>query len=437
MVRIILFSLCLLSIISCGANLGETQDLDVRITDTSSGEIILLDRQVTPKNCLLDGTLRTSYYNRYKLPFADFKYPSSIIKKVFLAGTKEIYKSRVGSRSGVGVNDYGKPFIPCFGFDYSNYNSYQSAAVDALYSFSLIESNKSLLPQGMPKLSLRVATNIKHIVETSEDGVLKREVKNLINNAFYTYKDKEVTYVPKGSPHIGISPFASTAMWKIPFVGVHEYGHHLFAYLVPNYVNDKLSKLHSTLCFDRGNDHFRKSKKRKTQFYDVMKAFNEGVADLFSRQILDKKITLKGIGCLEKTREVDSKYFSNDIPKKMTQSVFRQFLIPQNKESRNCMRTINFNDPHMVGAIIAHSFHKIFDKVKLEKEERLSFLYRYLRLVNREYPRLRALEPQSALEKIIYLGLQSIDNMAILSQKDKCGLVSRYFPTLHHYYSCK
>jgi hypothetical protein len=196
-------------------------------------------------------------------------------------------------------------------------------------------------------------------------------------------------------------------------------------------------KFNSRLCFDHGSSAFKKGRSSGAKFKDSMSSLNEGIADLFSRYILDKKITLKGITCLEQTRDVDSRKFANNAPKVMTQSVFNQFLKPGSPSGINCLRTINFHDPHMVGSIIANTFYELLEKRKLEKKDKLKFLYRYLGKINSQYYNLKKLNPQAALEKMMFLGIELSQSFFDLSKKEKCGFVSRHFPTLHHYYSCK
>jgi hypothetical protein len=439
MIKIGFLFIGLFVLVSCGAQLKTERGLDIDIVNTSTGEIMKLDRQEQPIDCLSDNTLRTKTYNNHDYNVVDFTYPHSIVNKVYLGGKKEIFRSTIGRRSGLGENDYGRTFKPCFGFDYSGFRSYQSAAVNTLFSFSEVEKakKKGMLPAGISKITLRVGTNVQHIRERSEDGTIIRGVEDLINNAFYSYGTKEVTYVPQGIPHTGISAFSSIAMWDIPFVGVHEYGHHIFSHLVPNYINDKTASSHSRLCFDKGNHNFKKSRKGKASANDAMRALNEGMADLFARYVLDKKITLKGITCLEQTRDVDSKKFANGLPKKMTQSAFRSFLSEKGPQGINCMRTVNFQDPHMVGAIVANTFYELLKRNQLSKAEKLNFIYNYLRKINAQYFYLKNLNAQSALEKMIYIGIEQSRSIVGLSKKEKCGFVARHFPTLHHYYSCK
>jgi hypothetical protein len=439
MIRIGLLLTGLLAFISCGVQLEGERELDVEMLDSSTGDILKLDRQKQPTDCLSSGLIRSKFYNNYAFPVVDFNYPSSVVKTVYLAGTKEIYKSTVGNRSGLGENDYGRVFKPCLGFDYSSFKSYQSAAANALYSFSLIENakNQQMLPAGISKITLRVGTNVKQIKERSDNGKLIRDVKNLINNAFYSYNSKEVTFVPQGTPHEGISPFSSIAMWEIPFVGTHEYGHHIFSYLVPNYTNDKSIAFHSKHCFDKGSSSFTKSRGRNASVNDSMKALNEGISDLFSRYILDKKVTLKGITCLEKTRDVDSKIFANNRPKKMSQNVFDEFLSAKSPSGSDCNLSVNFHDSHMVGAIIANTFYELLESKDLTKKEKLNFLYDYLKKINIKYHELKSMDAQSAIENMVYMGIEQGNSLIGMSKRNKCRFVATHFPTLHHFYSCK
>lgn len=427
--------------ISCGAQVAPVEDLEVSSQDVSSGEIIKLERQVTPKDCLAIGKLRASTYDNYKFPVVDFSYPSSILKSVYLGGKKEIFFSSVGNRSGIGENDYGKVFAPCFGYDYSEQNTYQSAAASALYSFSLIENVSHLLPSGISKVTLRVGANVQHIRERSNNGILERKIDNKINNAYYSYNLKEITFVPQGDPYEGISPFASIGMWKIPFIGVHEYGHHIFSHFMTNYIEDKFSKFDHASCSHnshsssiKGNN---KSRSGRAGFSDVIRAFNEGIADLFATAVIGENASLKGITCFEQNRDVKSREFSNNTSKKMTRAVLKSFIEPASKTSRNCLSSINFNEPHAVGAIIAHTFYNLFEKIELDQRQRIKFIYNYLSRVNRRYLSLKRFTAQQVLEEIVYLGLETSSDKVSLSQKDKCGFVGKYFPTLHKYYSCK
>jgi hypothetical protein len=434
MINLSLLSL-LLVLSSCGVAVRTTKDLDVNVVDISEGTPSPLMQEKIPKNCNFTKAFKTNIYYDYKHRAQKLSHLNSIIDSVYLGGEKEVFKSTIGFRYRSPLSIMGRMFKACGGHDYTKNKSYQSAAASALYSFSEIEKIKHLLPASISPVRLRVATTVRNIYETSEDGVLVREEKQLINNAFYNSKDKEIIFVPQGTPDYGFVPFSGIPMWEIPFVSAHEYGHHVFSHFMTNYLNDKLIKHKPRVCFD---DHFEGGDQdRNVKFQDIMKSLNEGVADLFSRIVIDKKITMEGLTCLEDSRDVTSDTFANGESKILNKQSLSEFFSTRKIGQTDCLKSVNYQDPHTVGAVFANAFYKVLKEGKLDQKQMLSFLYEYLKDINSKYFQLKNLSLDKSLEDLFLMGFSKAEKAVGLSQREKCGIISQSYPSLHSYYSCK
>jgi hypothetical protein len=412
-----------------------TKDLDVNVVDISEGTPTPLLQVKVPKSCNLANVFKTNIYFDYKLKTQKLSPQNSIIESIHLGGEKEVFKSTIGYRYRSPLSIMGRMFKACGGHDYTKSKSYQSAAASALYSFSEIEKIKHLLPASISPVKLRIATSVLNIYESSQDGVLVREEKQLINNAFYSSKDREIIFVPQGTPDYGFVPFSGIPMWEIPFVSAHEYGHHIFSHFMTNYINDKLIPHGPRVCFD---DHFDGSEEdREVKFRDIMKSLNEGIADLFSRIVIDKKITMKGLTCLEDNRDVTSDTFANGESKILNRQSLSEFFSSRKIGQTDCLKSVNYQDPHTVGAVFANAFYKVLKEGKLDKKQMLSFLYDYLKEINSKYYELKKLSLDKSLEDLFLMGFSNAEQAVGLSQRQKCGMISQSYPSLHSYYSCK
>src|SRR5690606_10031870 len=148
-----------------------------------------------------------------------------------------------------------------------------------------------------------------------------------INNAFYDSKNLMMVFLPQGVREGQKEiPYAGMPLWKLPFVPVHEYAHHIFATNIPEFKKYGDShQISASLCFGKisSKNHFEKeltSATGKVKNFEVYSAFNEGFADLvafYGNGGASSKNSLKSVTCFEKNREVDSSRFYNGQDKKM------------------------------------------------------------------------------------------------------------------------
>ncbi len=434
MFKCIFLSLILL-VSSCGVSVRNTKDMEVEVVDISDGTPTPLLQEKTPKDCDLEKVFKANIYNDYKLRDQKISPINSLISSIHLGGEKEVFKSAIGFRHRSPLSLLGRSFKPCGGHDYTKSKSYQGAAASALYSFSKIDQIKHLLPTAISKVRVRVSTKVRNIYERSESGVLVREEKQLINNAFYSSKDREIIFVPQGTPDYGLTPFSGIPMWEIPFVGAHEYGHHIFSHFMTNFLQDEQISHSARVCFDSHYDGA--SNVRQVEFVDIMKSLNEGLADLFARFVIDEKIVMKGLTCLEKNRDVSENEFANGEPKILNSHSLGEFFSSRKIGAIDCLKSVNFQDTHTIGAVMANAFFRVLDEGKLDTKDKLDFIYTYLQQINSRYFELKKMSLEDALEELFLMGFTKAESSVGLSQSQRCGFISQSYPSLHSYYSCK
>ena len=428
---------------SCGFEVEKTSGLDVTYVESSSGTPINLKMGVIDRSsCEQEAKSRVKIFagSRYRTP--RFLLDDSLFSSIYMGGSQKLFDSNIGLRSSRTFNTNGTLFSPCGGMDYSLEDTLNSAAASSLYSFKNLFKQRDLLPMGLPLVSLKVGVSVKMVKEVSKSGKLLRQESFMVNNAFYRATKKEIVFLPQGKNVRGEIPFSKVPMWEIPFIGAHEYAHHIFSHLVPNYINDRTRQKVTKLCFDNNSAHsneFYKNEKgkRKVELSSIFTALNEGFADLFARYITDSKVGLRGISCFEKSRDVESDTFFNGTKKILHSQVVNIFLSTDKKRRANCLQQADFQDPHLIGAIIANTFYSLFEKSNLEKKEKLDTLYRFLKKLNLDYFKLKTMNLNDALESIVYMGIEEIDLSVNLKHSDKCAFVSMHYPALHRYYSCK
>ncbi len=437
---------------SCGVKIDSERGLDVAYTDSSTGTPIILSSASIFSHCVesSDSDIIARIFTGSEFQAIPFKPTSNLISEIRYGGEIEIFESKIAAkRSKTKIIDKGTIFNICLGTNYSTEKSYQSAAASVLYSFNQIESKLLELNINLSAIKLKIAPNMSRVLEYRDGNSVVQDKKSLVNNAYYNSKDQEVVFLPQGTPKAtGIIPFSGVPMWEIPFVATHEYGHHLFASLFPNYFND--TQIHSKvkLCFDNSHKHHRKGKSnhshliknnsiRKIGLKSIVTVINEATADMFARYIVDEQITLRNLGCLKQSRDIYSKHFTNGSSKRLTSKALSIFFNKKKIRSSNCYRNVDYQDVHIIGASIAYMFEQALSQLKLSKSEKLIFLQKWIKNLNLKYYTYKHLSDNEILEQMVVIGLDTLKSSHSYSQAKTCALIGMNYPSLHHYYSCK
>jgi hypothetical protein len=434
---------------SCGAKLNKTRGLDITYQDSSTGEPIELQESKILSVCKpsADDFITASIFNGKEFQNIPYKLNTELVPTIYYGGKIDLIQSSIGLRGfRKNIINNGKAFTACKGTDYSTESSYQSATASTLLSFSKIQRKLKNLNINLVPLTLRIAPIITRTNEYTEDNKVVRKSHTQINNAYYSSRDKEITFLPQGIPNRGgIIPFSGVPMWKIPFVSVHEYGHHLFASFFPNYVEDTQVNANTKLCFDNSHAHDNKiqlmtktnSNDRKIGLKDVVTVINEGISDMFARYIVDENINMKNLGCLNKSRNVESSVFKNGASKRLTKNQTKRFFLTKSVKVQNCYREVDYQDPHMIGASIAFMFDQILSENKQSKNQKILFLIEWIKDLNNKYYTYKFLKNEAILETMTLIGLDIAKSKFDISQSKICAIVGMNYPSLHSYYSCK
>ncbi len=447
-----------LLLISCGQK-SDKASFKISYVNSSEGEPILLDKREEGFKCpsLLTSDLDKKIIAQFHTSWSYVQVPfllqvktkgglvkNSLISEVLQSGKMSYLESYVKMKFESKTIEVPEVFRACPGYDYSEEETYDSATASALFAFNEVEKSLRPINLNLKPVKLRVAPVVEHTKEYYKDSSIVRKKKTLVNNAFYFGEKSEIVFLPQGKNKKNKIPFSGVPLWKIPFVGAHEYGHHLFASLMPNFINDKKHKaLHGiSLCFDNSeevskDDNSKDGDPRIVKVSDVMDSLNEGVADLLARTILDRKYNLTGVGCFEYTRDVEKSRLANWQIKRLDKKVLDTFLLDKRVKTGNCYQEQDFQDPHIIGAIVAHGLFQLYEKANLSKTERLQAIVDWLRLLNKQYPKIKQLELKGVIEKSLYAGVKVVTDKFSVPQAELCKVIGQSFPMVHTYYGCK
>lgn len=458
MFKTILLSVATLLLISCGQKSGKAS-FKVSYVNSSDGEPILLDKREEGFKCPslltsdLDKKIIAQFHTSWSYVEVPFLLPvktkgglvkNSLISEVLQSGKMSYLESTVKMKFTSETLEAPEFFRTCPGYDYSEEETYDSASASTLFAFSEVEKSLKLISLKLEPVRLRVAPLVEHTQEYYEGSGITRKKRTLVNNAFYFGDQNEIVFLPQGKNSKNKIPFSGVPLWKIPFVGAHEYGHHLFASLMPNFINDKKhTGLHGvSLCFDNTeevskDDNSKDGDPRTVKVSDIMDSLNEGVADLLARTVLDRKYNLTGVGCFEYTRDVEKPRLANWQIKRLDKNVLDIFLLDKRVKTGNCYQEQDFQDPHIIGAIVAHGLFQIYESAKLTKTQRLQAIVDWLRLLNKQYPSIKKLSLKEAIEKSLYAAVKVVTDKVTIPQAQLCKVIGESFPMVHPLYGCK
>lgn len=463
MLKFLLSSVVVFVIVSCGVKEEAAPKMGVTYIDSSHGEPILLEKRQQEFKCpsLLtndqDLDIISEFHTSWRYTVIPFKIPvkfrsgivsNSLLSSVTFGGKVAYNESYIKNTFTSKELLKSENFKVCPGVDYSEENNFDSASASAVFAFQQAEKEMKNVNLNLPPVKLRIAPIVKHTQEWGHNKrIIKRE-RTLVNNAFYHKAKAEVVFLPQGKNSEGKIPFSEVPLWKIPFVGVHEYGHHLFANLMRNYFDEKhlSGAKHMSLCFnnkEHSHPHIhsvtgvQKDTSRQVSVHDVMGALNEGVSDLLARVVLDQKFNLTGVGCFEYTRDVQVKMLANGEQKQINEDVIKSFLSSDKVEVESCYGDQDYQDPHIIGAIIAHGIHRLFEQVTLTKTQRLKLIVSWLKEVNFEFLKLKDENHKDTLEKIIEIGIKTVLSNHSIPKDQSCITINTVFPTVKDRFNCK
>lgn len=286
--------------------------------------------------------------------------------------------------------------------------TYEHAASSIQSALKKIEDKMNDINLSLPKVSLNVAPLIKAISERREGKNIYQTPKYQVNNAYYNPRLKEITFLPQGRTAYGV-PFSSIPLWNIPFVPIHEYGHHMF-----NYYMDGVASKGINTCFNNLHIHsnFQGSGNRK-----LIKALNEAFADLIGKLGAGRSFRFKRVPCFRKARDVESSKFADNQDKTLDENTWHIFEKNIPEAQRNC-ESRNVSEIHHFGAIIAHGLYEVMRK---SNDFHLTQLIDLLKNFKSRY------SPHHSMKRNMSLFLESFA-LLDLSVDNICEILSNQFP---------
>ena len=177
------------------------------------------------------------------------------------------------------------------------------------------------------------------------------------NISYYTEMQgvPTIAIFPKGAA--GESLWPTIDLWDSAWVLGHESSHHIFHVLMAA-ANQKTGP--NILALAAQNASGTDSSTAASAYLpSIVTAVNESFADLFSYLSLGADSTyIRGLSCFAETRDVGSNLYSDNTQKQLTRENLNTFLSPYVAGNSPC--DINFHDPHVVGAIFAHTLNLLF-----------------------------------------------------------------------------
>lgn len=278
--------------------------------------------------------------------------------------------------------------------EYKN-NSVEGAALSASYYIHKTNLRFSfLIPEvTVPPVILNIAPSI--LLRTLSPV---QETKFMTDNAYYRPSDKSITFLPHSSEMklLGLS----VNFWEVPMVASHEYGHHLFHSLYQ--MNNTKNVIHS--CFGetatRTETTLKSMAYRKVSKADVMNAYNEGFSDLVSFYLLDtEERSVKGVKCLEETRDVTSSVFYNGEEKAFNSLTLDSFFSNFSSLNHGPCEDPHYQSPHILGAVFAYSADSVLSLLTDSNDEKFKTVVEWIRYLNTHKKKYKTHSSRQFLEE--------------------------------------
>lgn len=406
------------SLLGCGPKglFGDDSNDESAYTITSEGTPLIYE--LSANKCTYDFASR----NPKVTPFYSGKYNNSLLSRlssksldsrVTLGGE---YQVNIGRVSTLEMLTAPKNFKYCIDKSViDNESSYENAAINILYPLRNFEKRFGaiLWKMKIPKINIQVLP-VYTQVKTSK--VKKQKIRNrshIINNAMYFGAKDTLIFLPQGKSEGKAIPFDNVPLWKSPAVVMHEYAHHVFNHVVIKNNSSIVGHGDSGLCMDTReftgiNKREKDAGERRARTKeDTIEAINEGFADLFAYYGAGEKRFFEKMGCMERTRDIQSNLFLSYERKVLSTSVLNTFLDEKKVTSEYCELKINFQDPHMIGAILAHGFFKLLESTNLTSYYKLQAITDWTKGLRDIYD--NSSNPEELLKKSIESFYKTVD----------------------------
>jgi hypothetical protein len=283
----------------------------------------------------------------------------------------------------------------------------------------------------LPRVSISITPLYAVRIEGNTPSGEVTSTQYQTDNAFYSSLENRITFLPQSKEGQEQNLFGGKALWDIPMVASHEYGHHIFHQLFPEASEGKTS-----LCFDNRVIKGKLIDKRENYFVRevgpqaVFGAINEGFADLIAYYALgDELFSLQGITCMEDNREVDKSYFSDGSKKDLSYKNVNNFFSRYRMNSAQTCFVPNYQDIHIMGAAIASLIYRQLSSLSIHGQQGLNIILRWIQNVRSDYLSDRTREPEEVFSRSIVLFTQTL--FSIVGEDKKvmiCDLLNTTYP---------
>lgn len=384
--------------------------------EKSFNELSALNVYQTQKMELLENLGLNQTYDTSKI-VKNSNFLSGIVKKKLIRDTISVYVDDEGKGQETKSDSEettGQPLVYCHEQELKR-ETVEHVAMNVVYTLDQsfqtlnISGNRNLSKNVLPiTLYSHPAVETKTIVYSINDRETPIYVDNqtMTDNAFYY--NNGLYFIPHSQEYRDYVGDKHVNFWELPFVGSHEYGHHIFKSYFPSQERHLgLRETIKTLCFEGRKELDIFSKNNKANFLGqreatielVLSSFNEGFADSFAFYTLNKPSgSLQGVFGFENEREVDSIYFGNMRPKIFDEQVGRIFFSTEDY-SRSNLGT--FQDSHTIGAIFANVFDQLLNTQELNNAQKINFLLNWLEVLNEKHPKRVSLSAKTYMELVI------------------------------------
>lgn len=431
-----------LMVTACGGGSSSNKSPIEKVISTSyTNEPLFLKKQNTEcRSKKFDGDIIYSLYLHLDgqdiFEKVDF---SPLITQLFLRDNEVIARTNYGEKVELITSSRGTRLLTlanpmsvtiCPDEDHYAQGTVESAALNAAH---IIKKTRTSFKRAVKDIEVAPITLnispaiIESTISTNEMGKNVKTSRYWTDNALYMPDSKSITFLPHSQEmkNNGLT----VNFWEVPMIASHEYGHHLFQSIY----SSKTSAAHSIGCFD----HVKKEKSRiKNKSYGfrlveiekVMTAFNEGFADLIAYYTLGtEERSVKGIMCLEVTRDVGSSTLIDGKSKVLSDSVIETFF-SWSEELSSC-ESPSYQEVHVFGAVIAHSMERFMSEFTSSEKEKIQNIVAWIKFLNSNQKRLKDLKPKLFLtETMEAFIINSLRRFKQSTDAKTCKIVRSHFP---------
>jgi hypothetical protein len=306
-------------------------------------------------------------------------------------------------------------------------NTIEGAALNSnLFIHRTHEQIKSIMPQlKIPAISVLITPTIKQVIEEDHGPYIERKEYIMVDNAFYHPERNLIVFLPRS-----LERSNSIALWEVPMVASHEYGHHIFTTLFP--LSEKSLSHLSCFADSQASVSAPTPTTRIVGVTEALAALNEGFSDLVAFYTLGKKERgVEGVTCLEQNRDVSSRYFKSGDEKIFHEDYLKLFFSTEAQTDSFSCDYPTYQDPHSIGAIFAYQANRFLTKFRFSDKEKLQLLLSWVIELKNNHKKNQYLSASEFMKEslLIFIGLTyTSENITIDSSR--CQEMNEFYPGL-------